>query len=128
MIDISGELANEAHPDGPHPDDRQKPELLTLVRPPGTRGLPDAWQRPLKRDVALQLAANAGLPERFVAALHELTSEMKRSGSGQKRYELERGERTDVAGNEFIYVFPFADDADLFEEARVRTGGVGATS
>ena len=86
----SGELfPSEVETFGPHPDDQQKPKRLTLIRTPGTAGLPDAWQRPLKRETSLSVAKDAGLPDLYTAALNALVSEIKKSGSGQKRYELE---------------------------------------
>lgn len=116
----TGELfGSETEAYGPLPDDRGRPAQLTLIRPPGTTGLPSAYVRPFKREVALPHAADADLPDIFIGALHELIREMKKSGTGQKRYELEKGRRIEAAGGETLYKFPFADEADLFEDARV---------
>ena len=116
----NGELfGSETESDGHMPDDRERPSQLTLIRPPGTTGLPDAYVRPLKREVSLGLSANADLPDRFIAALRELIREIKKTGTGQKRYELEKGRRGETAGGKILYHFPFTDGAELFEEAEV---------
>ncbi len=104
---------------GPHPDDQRKPKKLTLIRPPGTAGLPDAWQSSLKSEISLDIDDDTDLPDRFVAALRALVLEMKKNNSGAKRYALDKGARIDSTGDEHIYVFAFSDDADLFEEAQV---------
>ncbi len=101
------------------PDDQERPTKFSKIRPPGTSGLPDAWQRPLKRDLVLPVAANGELPDRFHAALQALITEIKRSGSGQRRFELENGRRADSSGPMRLYRFPFTEEADLFEDARV---------
>lgn len=99
------------------PDDRKRPEHLTRIRPVGTPGLPQPWVRPLNADRPLSVAADADLPQIYVAALTALIAEIKATGAGQKRYELENGVRAE--GNEAVYEFPFADEADLFEDAKV---------
>ena len=99
------------------PDDRRRPERLSSIRPLGTPGLPETWVRPLSTDRPLNVAAGADLPQVYVAALAALIDEIKRTGAGQKRYELENGIR--AKGKECVYEFPFSDEADLFEEARV---------
>ncbi len=90
---------------GPHPDDQRKPKKLTLIRPPGTAGLPDAWQSSLKSEISLDIDDDADLPDRFVAALRALVLEMKKNNSGAKRYALDKGARIDSTGDEHIYVF-----------------------
>jgi ssDNA-binding Zn-finger/Zn-ribbon topoisomerase 1 len=112
-------FGSETEAYGPIPDDRERPDRLALIRPPGTRGLPDAYVRPLKREVALNLPPDADLPDRFIAALQELVREIKKTGAGQRRYELEKGHRAEAAGGEVLYSFPFADEAELFEDAQV---------
>jgi AAA domain/Topoisomerase DNA binding C4 zinc finger/PLD-like domain len=99
------------------PDDRKRPEHLARIRPVGTPRLPQPWVRPLNADRPLNVAADADLPQIYVAALTALIAEIKATGAGQKRYELENGVRAE--GNEAVYEFPFADEADLFEDAKV---------
>jgi hypothetical protein len=99
------------------PDDRKRPERLSRIRPVGTPGLPQPWVRPLNADRRLGVAADANLPQIYVAALVALIAEIKATGAGQKRYELENGVRAE--GSEAVYEFPFADEADLFEDAKV---------
>jgi ssDNA-binding Zn-finger/Zn-ribbon topoisomerase 1 len=73
--------------------------------------------RSLDKDKTLTVAPNADFPQVYAAALAALISEIKATGAGQKRYELENGVRTE--GNEVVYEFPFTDDAELFEDAKV---------
>jgi hypothetical protein len=51
--------------------------------------------------------------------LSALIAEIKQTGAGQKRYELENGIRAEAAGDTLIYEFAFTDDADLFQDAKV---------
>ena len=99
------------------PDDSKRPATLSLIRPVRTKGLPDAYVKPL--DQSLELPADADLPDRFIAALQELIREIKQTGGGQKRYELEKGQRGEIAGGQRLYHFPFSDEAALFEGAQV---------
>ncbi len=99
------------------PDDLRRPRHFSRIRPLGTPGLPPAWVPTLKTDRALRIASDADLPQLYVAALVELVSEIKATGKGQKRYELENGVR--VEGQEPLYEFVFTDDTDLFEDAKV---------
>jgi len=108
-----------------HPDDQKRPATLTRIRPPGTSGLPDAWQRPLDQELSLPVAPNAELPELFVAAINALVTEIKRTGANQKRYDLEKGERLETAQDDILYAFPFSDEAELFEEAQIELHALG---
>lgn len=108
-----------------HPDDQKRPATLTRIRPPGTSGLPDAWQRPLAQDLSLPVAPSAELPELFVAAINALVGEIKRTGANQKRYDLEKGERLETTQDDILYGFPFSDEAELFEEAQIELHALG---
>ena len=103
---------------GPMPDGRKRPDQ-PLIRPPGTQDLRAVYERTLQQRINLNLSANADLSDIFIAALRELIREIKRTGAGQKRYELEKGRRGEPAGDDILYHFPFADEAELFEEAQV---------
>ena len=103
---------------GPMPDGRKRPDQ-PLVRPPGTRDLPDAYERTLKQRINLALPTNADLSDIFIGALQELIREIRRTEIGQKRHELEKGRRGESAGKDILYHFPFTDEAELFEEAQV---------
>ena len=92
------------------------------IRPPGTTGLPNAYERPLKREVSLDLSADANLPDRFIAALGELIREMKANGTGQKRYELKEGRRTEAAGGDIFYRFPFTDKVEREDQVEIQVG------
>ena len=100
-------------------DDRERPGPLTLIRPLGTTGLPNAYERPLKREVSLDLSADADIPGRFIAALGELIREVKTTGAGQKRYELKKGRRGEATGGDILYRFPFTEEVELFGEAQI---------
>ena len=100
-------------------DDRERPGPLTLIRPLGTLGLPNAYERPLKREVSLDLSADADIPDRFITALGEIIREMKTVGTGQKRYRLKKGRRGEAAGSDILYHFPFTDEVELFGEAQI---------
>ena len=90
------------------------------IRPPGTTGLPNAYERPLKQEVSLDLSADAELPDRFIAALGELIREMKAKGKGQKRYELKEGCRTEAAGGDIFYRFPFTDKVEREDQVEIQ--------
>ena len=90
------------------------------IRPPGTTGLPKAYERQLKREVSLDLSADAELPDRFIAALGELIREMKAKGKGQKRYELKEGRRTESAGGDIFYRFPFTDKLEREDQVEMQ--------
>ena len=92
------------------------------IRPPGTTGLPNAYERPLKREVSLDLSADADLPDRFIAALGELIREMKTTGTGHKRYELKEGRRTEAAGGDIFYRFPFTDKVEREDQVEIQVG------
>ena len=81
--------------------------------------MPNAYERPLKREVPLDLPADADIPDRFIAALRELIREMKTTGTGYKRYELKKGRRTETAGGDILYHFPFTEEVELFLEAQI---------
>jgi ssDNA-binding Zn-finger/Zn-ribbon topoisomerase 1 len=118
-------FGNKTESYGPIPDDQKRPDRLSRIRPPGTPGLPDAYVRPLKQEVTLNLPVNADLPDRFIAALAELIREIKRTGSGQKRYELEKGTRVESTRSDTLYAFPFPDQVELFEEAQIEVQVAG---
>lgn len=101
------------------PDDRSRPKVLSRIRDVDTPGLPASWNPPLKGDTQLSVAADSDLPLLYAAALSALIDEIKRTGAGQKRYELEKGIRAQGNIGGVIYEFVFVDAADLFEDAKV---------
>ncbi len=110
-----GEATDQEQP----PDDRRRPQILSSIRPVGTAGLPTPWVRPLDGTLSLSVPAGADLPQIYSAALSALIDEIKRTGAGQKRYELENGIRAEGKAGEIVYEFAFADEAELFEDAKV---------
>ncbi|QOJ34679.1 MAG: AAA family ATPase [Nitrospira sp.] len=101
------------------PDDLERPKVFSKIRPPGTQGLPDAYERKKSQDISLDLPKDADLVDIYRAALSALILEIKKSGSGQKRYELENGVRVEAVNHETLYAFPFVDEAEIFEDAQV---------
>ncbi|MGH9415705.1 MAG: AAA domain-containing protein [Terriglobales bacterium] len=104
---------------GEQPSDRGLPPSFTLIRPPGTPGLPDAWNPRLEIGAPLRVPPDSDVPQLYIAALAALIDEMKKTGVGQKRYELENGSRVERTGDVHIYEFIFLETADLFEDAAV---------
>ena len=111
-------LQTSAPPPKPLSEASSRPK----IRPPGTTGLPSAYERPLKREVSLDLSADADIPDRFIAALGELIREMKANGTGQKRYELKEGRRTEAAGGDIFYRFPFTDKVEREDQVEIQVG------
>jgi hypothetical protein len=70
------------------PDDRKFPRQLSRMRPPGTAGLPEAWVPSRSQDLVLALSRDADSPDLYITALTALVAEIKKTGAGQKRYEL----------------------------------------
>ncbi len=106
----------------PPPKPLSKASSHPRIRLPGTKGLPSAYERPLKREVSLDLLADADLPDRFITALGELIREMKETGTGQKRYKLKEGRRTEAAGGDVFYRFPFTDKVEREDQVEIQVG------
>lgn len=108
------------------PDDRMKPSVFLDISAPGIAGKPDAYQPVLKSDLKIDVPPNSSNAHRFVLALDALIKEMRQEGSGSRRYELENGKLVDRQGTLSIYGFPFPEDAEIFEEARIEVDVNGA--
>ena len=104
----------------PSPKPPSEASSRPKTRPPGTTDLPNAYERPLKQEVSLDLSADADVPDRFIAALGELIREMKAKGTGQKRYELKEGRRTETAGGDIFYRFPFTDKVEREDQVEIQ--------
>ena len=96
----------------PSPKPPSEASSRPKIRPPGTTGLPNAYERPLKREVSLDLPPDADLPDRFIAALGELIREMKTTGTAYKRYRLKKGSRGKTADGDIPYRFLFSDKVE----------------
>jgi hypothetical protein len=101
------------------PDDRRRPNHFTRISAPGVRGKPDPFQPALDTDVVLNVPAGAPRAIRYAVALDALVAEMRRKGSGQKRYELEHGRVVAHQAGHNVYAFAFNEDATIFEDAEV---------
>jgi AAA domain/PLD-like domain len=112
--DLKGMTADAAAP-----DDRRRPSRLSHISAPGVRGKPDPFQPALDTDVVLKVPTGAPRAVRYALALDALVGEMRRKGSGQKRYELENGRVVDHQAGQNIYAFAFNEDATIFEDAEV---------
>jgi ssDNA-binding Zn-finger/Zn-ribbon topoisomerase 1 len=110
-----GESADREQP----PDDRRRPQILSTIRPVGTSGLPPPWIRPLDGNLSLHVPGEVDLPQLYATAISALIAEIKRTGAGQKRYELENGIRVEGKAGEMVYEFAFTDEVGLFEDAKV---------
>ena len=45
---------------------------------------------------------------------------MKTSRAGQKRYELKKGRRTEIAGDDILYRFPFTDKIEREDQVEIQ--------
>lgn len=115
----TGLFGNQAQEFERPPDDLKRPRQLSRMRPPGTPGLPNPWVPPLAQDVSLGLPAGTDLPDLYSAALGALVIEIRRTGAGQKRYQLENGVRVDARTGDTLYSFPFTEEAELFVDAQI---------
>lgn len=117
----SQKTAETSAPSIPHeqPDDRGMPQHFTGIAAPGIKGRPDAYQPALDSDLVIELPPDPTNIQRYVRALDALISEMRREGSGSRRYELEHGKIADTQAGQPIYAFPFSEEAEIFEEARI---------
>lgn len=101
------------------PDDLEIPRVFTKIRPPGTSGLPDPYERERSHELSLGLPKDADIVDKYITALGALITEIKKTGAGQKRYELENGVQVEAPHSETLYAFPFIDEAEIFEDAQV---------
>jgi hypothetical protein len=99
--------------------DSQRPSVFSLIRPPGTTGLPEPFNKIYDEDFQLNIAKDADVIDKYIAAITSLIKDIKRSGKGQKRYELDNGVFLDSTSEGHLYSFLFTDDAQLFEEADI---------
>jgi hypothetical protein len=66
------------------PDDIQLPDHLRRLRPPGTAGLPSAYQKALDQDFSLSFPEGGELVDRYISALGALIAEIKSTSSGPR--------------------------------------------
>ncbi len=101
-------------------DDRLKPPLrLKRIEPRGVAGRPPSYVRNPREDVILDLRASMPRTARYAVALGALVSDMRRNRQGARQITLEGGVRVPLDRGHGGYSFPFTEDADLFEDARV---------
>ena len=97
----------------------RRPAHLKQMEPLGVTGRPSKYIRPLKTDVDLPITNEMARAARYAVALGALVAEMRRQRQGMRQIALENGERVALDRGHIGYVFSFAEDADLFEDARV---------
>ena len=103
----------------PYVSDTQRPSLFSLIRAPGTSGLPEPFGTIYDEDFKLTSAEDADIVDKYIEAISVLVRDIKKSGQGQKRYELENGSLAESTLEGFLYSFIFSGDAQLFEDADV---------
>lgn len=95
------------------------PAHLKQMEPLGATGRPSKYIRPLKTDIDLPITNEMTRAARYAVALGALVAEMRRQRQGTRQIALENGERVALDRGHIGYAFSFAEDADLFEDARV---------
>lgn len=97
----------------------QNKTAFRLVEPNGVQGRPSAYRPPLQTNIMLELSEIDSLVKKYRVALEALISEMKKKGSGIQSFSLDRGTLVNTDGGVFAYQFDFAEEANLFEGAKV---------
>jgi hypothetical protein len=97
----------------------QPSAAFRLVEPIGVRGRPSPYRPPLQDNISLGLSQTDPLVKKYRVALEALISEMKKKGAGIQSFSLERGTLVNTDGGLFAYRFDFAEEANLFEGAKV---------
>jgi ssDNA-binding Zn-finger/Zn-ribbon topoisomerase 1/DNA polymerase III delta prime subunit len=97
----------------------RRPARLKQMEPLGVTGRPSKYVRPLKTNVVLPFTNEMTRAARYAVALGALVAEMRRQRQGTRQIALENAERFALDRGHIGYVFSFAEDADLFEDARV---------
>jgi DNA polymerase III delta prime subunit len=100
-------------------NDLRRPAHLKKMEPLGVAGRPSKYIRPLKTDVDLPTTNGMTRAARYAVALGALVAELRRQRQGTRQIVLENGERVPLDRGHIGYVFAFAEDVDLFEDARV---------
>jgi len=97
----------------------RRPAHLKQMEPLGVTGRPSKYTPRLKTDVDLPITNEMARAARYAVALAALVAEMRRQRQGTRQIALENGERVALDRGHIGYIFSFAEDADLFEDARV---------
>ena len=92
---------------------------FTLVQNIGAKGKPSAFRPTLKNDLRLDLLPGDPPAKVYRVTLFELIHEMRRRKGGRQQFTLEDGERVGSESSGCAYQFDFAEEANLFEGAKV---------
>lgn len=107
-------------------EDYLSPPIRTSrIEPPGAIGRPPKYVRNLKTDVTLDFPAKMPRAARYAIALGALINDMRLQKQASRQITLEDGQRVQLDRGHFGYSFSFAEDSELFEDARaeLRIGG-----
>ena len=115
-------------PEDSYVSDTQRPSLFSLIRAPGTSGLPEPFGTIYDEEFKLTSAEDADILDKYIEAISVLVRDIKKSGQGQKRYELENGSLVESTLEGFLYSFIFSGDAQLFEDADVSVEVPGSST
>lgn len=88
------------------------------ISPLGVEGRPRPFVPPLKADLELPLASKS-VAMRYASALEAHIDELRKTRRAYQRVELLNGRLDRSADDPILYRFPYAGDADLFNDARV---------
>jgi len=92
---------------------------LHTIQPLGVRGRPDSWAPKLNDNVRLAIEPSDTRAKVYCAALSELIRELKQKNNGTQQFALKDGQRLSVDLRGYSYQFEFAEEANVFESARV---------
>lgn len=88
------------------------------ISPLGVEGRPRPFVPPLKADLELPVASKS-VAMRYASALEAHIDELRKTRRAYQRVELLNGRLDRSADDPILYRFPYAGDADLFNDARV---------
>jgi len=92
---------------------------FSLVQPQGVPGRPAPFRPELREEVILPLENDDRLVKKYRVALTAWITELKQKRTGSQSFSLEDGRRVSTEGDGFSYEFDFAEEANLFEGAKV---------
>jgi len=95
------------------------PPRTKRIEPMGVTARPSKYVRTPKTDVVLDIPPNAPRTVRYAVALAALIADMRKQRQNARQYALEDGERIPLDRGHVGYTFPFTEDAELFEDARI---------
>lgn len=95
------------------------PATFSLVQAPPVKGRPAQFKPPMQTDISLESSPDDTPVTTFRIALEALIAEMKRRHLGQQTFLLENGRAVAREASGYTYQFGFAEEATLFEGAKI---------